>query len=58
MATERPATEQELAELRRRVLDDRSLTGRHLVFLMRRYRVTIRELAERTGITQRRIRQV
>lgn len=34
------------------------LPGRELVKLMRRYRVTIRELSARTGITMKRIRAV
>lgn len=33
-------------------------TGRELSRLMRRYRVTIRELKNRTGITMKRIRQL
>jgi hypothetical protein len=35
-----------------------TLAGREVARLMRQNRVTIRELAERTGFTQKRIRQV
>ena len=34
------------------------LTGQQVTSLMRQYRVTIRALSQRTGITQKRIRQV
>jgi len=34
------------------------LSGRDLCRLMRRHRVTIRDLARRTGITQKRIREI
>lgn len=35
-----------------------AMTGREIASLMRRHRVTIRELKKRTGITLKRIRQI
>ena len=40
------------------MLPNLKMSGRELVSLMRRHKVTIRELSKRTGITMKRIRQV
>jgi len=39
-------------------LENNRLDGQEIARLMRRYKVTIRELSPRTGITMKRIRQI
>ena len=39
-------------------IENNRLEGREISRLMRRYKVTIRDLSQRTGITMKRIRQI
>ena len=53
--TERPTLPR---DIRQRVWETGKLEGEQVRYLMRVYRVKIRELSQRLGITQKRIRQV